>query len=146
MKLVKIAVPVILSLSIGGLPARAQSEFENQVRTYLDAGKVFAESQGWELTVGPVTGAMEEGGSRTHTLAMVRGVDYLIVGVCDNDCSDVDVKLYDPQGKLVQQDVLVDDAPVVEHRTAVTKRHRIEVIMASCSFAPCHYGINVYAK
>jgi hypothetical protein len=64
--------------------------------------------------------------------------------VCDNDCSDLDITMYDPQGNEVAQDVLTDDKPVASHTARRSGRYRATISMASCSTGACFYAVAAY--
>ena len=78
------------------------------------------------------------------TVSLDAGTSYMIVGVCDEDCSDLDLTLFSGSTK-VDEDVLDDDAPIVEVTPSSTATYRIAVAMASCSSSPCRFGIAIYA-
>lgn len=54
-----------------------------------------------------------------------------IYGECDRDCDDIDLKLYDSDGDLVDEDTLSDDVPTVE--APYEGWFTIKVIMHSCT-------------
>ena len=74
------------------------------------------------------------------------GVNYVILGVCDNDCSDLDLRLFDPNGREVASDLLTDDNPVVNVTPRRTGTYTVRAIMTTCSSQPCRYGIGVYGR
>ncbi len=69
---------------------------------------------------------------------------YVGAAVCDNDCSDVDLVVYDMAGNTLDEDLLVDDAPVVEFFGP--GRYEFEVRMVDCSTPTCGYALRVYRK
>jgi hypothetical protein len=42
------------------------------------------------------------------------GFSYLILGACDGDCGDVDIRLYDENGTEIDSDTSNDAVPFVE--------------------------------
>jgi hypothetical protein len=68
----------------------------------------------------------------------------VILGVCDNDCSDVDLRLYGPDGSTVIQDLATDDHPTLNFTAPSTGNYRLEVIMATCRQSPCYYGVQLF--
>ncbi|PZO35304.1 MAG: hypothetical protein DCF17_18895 [Shackletoniella antarctica] len=59
-----------------------------------------------------------------------------VYAVCDDDCSDLDLFLYDAEtGDLVASDTLEDAIPVVI--APYEGNFLIEVVMAGCSLEPC---------
>jgi hypothetical protein len=54
-----------------------------------------------------------------------------IFGVCDGDCSDLDINLYDSNGALVSSDTLLDALPIVT--APYDGIFNVEVIMTTCT-------------
>jgi hypothetical protein len=77
---------------------------------------------------------------------MEKGRSYLIVGVCDNDCTDVDLILQDTDRAEVASDVLADDIPVIRFTPSTAATYWIETTMVVCSVEPCGYGIAVFVQ
>jgi hypothetical protein len=70
----------------------------------------------------------------------------LIVGVCDNDCSDVDLALEDEEGVAVVSDTGSGDMPMIRFTPSATAVYWIDPTMHACSTEPCAYGIAVFRK
>lgn len=69
---------------------------------------------------------------------------YQAVAVCDVDCSDVDLSVFDSAGNLLERDVLTDDVPVVDFTVSAPQAIRFDVSMVECSAASCGYGFRLY--
>ena len=70
---------------------------------------------------------------------------YLIVGVCDGDCSDIDMQIENDDGDKLDTDIEDDDAPVLEFRTDASSDHyKLDLDMVTCSAEVCFYGIGVF--
>ena len=78
-----------------------------------------------------------------HLLA---GSSYLIAGVCDNDCTDVDLSLEDAKRTVVASDLLEDDVPVIEYSPTTSATYWLRPTMTTCSVNPCGYGIAVFVR
>jgi hypothetical protein len=67
------------------------SEFARQVGVQLvrDAGVLIP--AGFALSHDPYTGTLYDNAYEDLTLTLHSGVSYALVGVCDNDCSDLDL-------------------------------------------------------
>lgn len=74
------------------------------------------------------------------------GSSYRIVGVCDNDCTDVDLSLENAQRVVVASDVLNDDLPIISFAPKASATYWIRPTMAVCSANPCGYGIAVFVR
>ncbi len=79
-------------------------------------------------------------------VTMEKGRAYLIVGVCDNDCTDVDLVLQDTNRGDITSDVLADDIPVIRFTPSTADTYWIETTMVVCSVEPCGYGIAVFVR
>lgn len=70
---------------------------------------------------------------------------YLIVGVCDGDCDDLDLQIDTPSGDTLDTDIEDDDAPVLEFTTdADSLYYKLLVDMVSCDTDACFYGVGVF--
>jgi hypothetical protein len=124
-----------------------RSEYTIQVDGGLARLASNARTQGYGKVVsGPVYGRLAEKGTTSHQMDVVNGNDYALVGACDNDCSNLDMRIYDPAGTVLLEDVANDDTPVLTFTAHTGGRYRIEVMMAACSRNPCFYGIQLMAK
>jgi hypothetical protein len=74
------------------------------------------------------------------------GVEYMIVGVCDKDCSDLDLSLMDLQGNVLFEDLLDDDAPILTFTAPAGGVYFLHVEMYECSVEPCSFGYKVYRR
>ncbi|HVY87171.1 MAG TPA: toll/interleukin-1 receptor domain-containing protein [Caulobacterales bacterium] len=102
--------------------------------------------QGFQMVSQPATGGLAQGQTWNMPVQLVPGVDYRLVGVCDRDCSDLDLVLLDQQGNIVTQDTATDDHPVVSVQTQYAGNYVIEVRMYQCSVAPCYYAVALYGR
>jgi hypothetical protein len=126
--------------------ARAQDQWTRQVRSLLEQAASITTSNGMRPTHEPYIGSLREGATTNHQLRLNAGTSYRLIGVCDNDCSDFDLRLYDPQGREVDSDLLTDDTPVVDVTVSRTGTYTVRAIMTTCSSEPCRYGIGTYGS
>jgi len=82
----------------------------------------------------------------TIPVTLQEGWEYRMAGVCDMDCFDLDLVLFDPRGAEVAFDVFEDALPILAHTPDTTGEHKVEVIMVACDVEPCAYRIATYAK
>ena len=116
------------------------------MRDQLRQRSDFLTSRSYELSSEVYQGSLDDDESDNLNVTLRGGVRYAFLGVCDNDCSDVDLRLFDEDGDEVDSDVRTDDWPIVEVTPGHTARYRLKVIMASCSVSPCFYGVGMYSK
>ncbi|MCC7185884.1 MAG: hypothetical protein IT185_06570 [Acidobacteria bacterium] len=92
-----------------------------------------------------IIGKLADGATDTWTFPLERGKEYLIIGVCDNDCTDVDLVVKGGNGVIVK-DEEVDDTPVTRFRVTSSGRFTVEVTMADCKDEPCFFGFGLFEK
>jgi len=89
--------------------------------------------------------SLRAGESADWSVDLVAGRRYGFLAVCDEDCADLDLYLYDPRGRLVKSDTKADSTPVVVFVPATSGSYRLRAHMVTCSVAPCFYTIAGYA-
>ncbi len=91
------------------------------------------------------TGELGPGGVAREEIDLQAGTAYGIVGVCDIDCSDLDLRLLDPDGAGVSEDDAGDDGPVLLVTAESSGVFTVEVSMVRCAAASCAWAAQVYA-
>ena len=124
---------------------QAQDQFERQVRDQILAAAKSYEAQGFALARAIIVGSLDDNRETTHSIDIVIGREYLVIGRCDNDCSDLDLWLNDSAGE-VARDVDTDDIPQVQAFSRRSGQITIKVGMITCSANPCRYGLGVFEK
>ena len=129
--------------------AAMQSPSMPKLDTYV--AQVYEQLRGYqeELELGamthqPYTGSMAEGRTLSVNVQLDAGSDYAFLGVCDNDCSDLDLRVYDSMGNMVDEDIELDDYPVLSVSAKRAGTYRVEVVMETCSSDPCRFGVAAY--
>ncbi|MGH6951020.1 MAG: toll/interleukin-1 receptor domain-containing protein [Vitreimonas sp.] len=102
--------------------------------------------QGFQMVGQPFSGGLQQGQSWNVPAPLLAGVDYRIVGVCDRDCADLDLRVFDPQGTLVTQDTSTDSQPVVGVQPGSPGTFTVQVLMYNCSVEPCYYALALYGR
>ena len=130
------------------LPATAHSQgnWQQVVSSQISRAAGFFGERGYERTHDIYNGSLADHESESMTLNLHAGTTYALIGVCDQDCTDIDLRLYDSDGDEVDSDLKTDDKPIVQVAPHVTGEYRVKVTMASCSTSPCFYGVGVYGK
>jgi hypothetical protein len=127
--------------------AQAQeSRWARQVSGQLTQFSDVLSDKGYRLTQEIKSGSLGDDQSDSFLLELVEGRSYALLGVCDEDCTDLDLRLFDDDGNEVDADVEADDYPVVEVRPRRTAQFRVRVIMTTCSTSPCFYGVGVFGR
>lgn len=145
MKAVAAAVVLVALASVPDT-AQAQGNYQQVVRNQLTSMGTVLLQRGYTAMGEPTTGSLRDDASSSHMVALVGGARYVIVGACDQDCTDVDLKVFGPDGTELDSDLETDDRPVLEFVAPATGQFRVEVLMPTCSTSPCFWGFQVYAS
>ncbi len=143
---VALAVMVGTALVLPKLGHAQDNKWEQQVNSLLKTASKTLADKGYKQTHEAKTGSLHNSETESFTLELDGGTDYAIVGVCDNDCDDLDLRLFNDDGEEVDSDTKSDDVPIVVASPSKNATYKIKVIMASCKTSPCWYGIGVYGK
>lgn len=135
----------VVALTLFSGASGLNGQFRQQVRDYLGTAGGYLEDRGYAMTTDPYDSSLDDGESEDFWINLDGGDNYAIVGVCDNDCSDIDLEVFDSNGNSLDSDYQVDDAPVLEFTAPRSGRYRIHVYMATCDVNPCYYGVGTYA-
>lgn len=130
---------------VGG-SSGAPDSWEEQVISFLQSTEDEFESRGFSRTHEYETGTLRRGGSETIRVNLDAGVTYVVVGACDTDCDDVDLRVYGPRGTLLDSDLASDDYPVLTLTPRVSGEHTVKVTMARCDTSVCYYSVGVYGS
>lgn len=120
-----------------GATAAQQVDWRRQVLSYLDQQHKPLMDRGYVRDDGTEDwiGLLKVGTPKVWEVQLVRGVDYQVVGVCDSECKDVDMEIYDPGGAKMGGDVLADDAPQVHFVPTSSGAHTVKVWLRTCNAA-----------
>ncbi len=127
-------------------PAAVQAQYQEQVTNQLDAANGIMNESGFTLVRSYLTGSLNDDTSERVALDLQAGIGYQIWGFCDNDCSDLDLTLYDPGGNVVATDVELDDTPLLIITASMSGSYSLEVKMIDCSVSPCFYGVGLWSS
>lgn len=138
-------------------PAGAQRpDYEEQVRQQILASAMFLSDAGYRLSdyySGELghreweeAQVMRKGRPVDDYLWLEEGVEHAFVGACDEDCYDLDLRLYDENENLIDADELEDDLPTVEVVPSWSGRFYLEVRMLECAISPCYYGVGHFKR
>lgn len=142
----RVLVSALLGASLVATAAQAQDRYEEVVRSELRRVGQTSENSGYHLTTDIFMGRLDDDATTNQNVSLEAGQDYAIWGVCDQDCSDIDLTLYDDDGNQIDQDIQTDDKPLVRVTPRRSGRFRIKVSMANCSANPCRYGVGVWSR
>lgn len=92
------------------------------------------------------TGVLNVEESEWFAVTLSAGVSYAIMGVCDNDCSRLQLVLATPDRNELVTDRRGENFPVVRFMPAETRAFRVKVVMEGCQVSPCWYGVAVVER
>ncbi len=129
--------------------AQEEDHYRRQVTGYLEQtrGELIG-GEGYRQYLQPLIGTLDEGDWKDYWIEVEAGESYAVIGVCDEDCTDVDLEIFNVEGESLDADYLEDDYPLVRARPEGqgSREFRVRVAMAACSTEPCWYAVGVYAK
>ena len=82
----------------------------------------------------------------TYNFNLRSGKRYLIEGVCDEDCEDLDLYISDAKGNELDRDLAVDNSPLLFFEPPSSGRYEIKVSMFACNVEPCYFGLSIFEK
>jgi hypothetical protein len=137
---------VALVLLAGPAAAQVPDPFARELAQRLSRAESLLTENGYARAAGPFAGGLENRRARQFNVMLRAGQDYRIVGVCESRCSDLDLRLFDPNNQMIGEDTLQDSVPIIHVMPRVTGQHTIEVAMYECRSEPCWYAFNVYSR
>jgi hypothetical protein len=140
------AATLLAATTLAARPAAAQNTYQQQIIRQLAAHSENPRQHGYSADRGPIFGQLNDNASDQMRVNLRGGVRYAIIGVCDEDCTDIDLRLYAPDGTKLDEDIALDDYPTLEFVAPVTGQYRLSVEMATCNTNPCYWGVQIYAR
>jgi len=134
---------MVACLSVAGSAQAGGSE--DRVIALLAKKTSAVEKQGYGMSHAPYVDKLS-GGKDELRLTLQRDVEYTIIGVCDKECGDVDIRLYDENNNLVDEDVSANMTPTVRVNPQWTGRFTVQVEIYRCTRTPCYYAVGILAK
>ncbi len=122
------------------------SRFTSQAYSLLNQTAYSLGLGNYSMSHDPYVNSLGNGSYYSLTLNLTGGWNYAILGVCDEDCTDLDLTLYDENGNMIDSDTAYDDTPLVTITPQWTGQFTIKVEMPTCYVAPCYYGVGVFVR
>ncbi|NJB84436.1 hypothetical protein GGR26_000181 [Lewinella marina] len=119
---------------------------QESIRTQITNVTGRMEGIGYSMVYLTRCGSLSEGESAFHDIPLYAGTQYKVFAVCDGDCPDLDLKIYDSKGNLVDDDTLDDYTPILDVNPSSEMTYRAKVIMYDCDVEPCYYAIRVVGE
>lgn len=123
-------------------PSRPSGDAKALLR---NAGDI-ALGRGFRTNVVSTSGRLDSGKSNGFPYLMMPGRKYLLVGLCDMQCADLDAGIYHVEGTEIASDTAEDAIPIVEISPDEEMTVIIRIKMIRCDWEPCQYGVGVYRQ
>jgi len=142
----RLVLPCLVAALLVPAAVTAQNQWQQTVRNQVSQHDNVLSQRGYAMSGDVYDGDLKNQYYEDLTIDLRPGTSYAFMGVCDQDCHDIDLRLFDPDGDEVASDLRTDDWPIVVVAPSFSGTYRVRVVMASCSKEPCYYGIGVYTK
>ena len=127
-------------------PAQGDASPQAIILAQLQQAQAALTQQGFQMVGQPYSGGLQQGESWNVAAELHTGFDYRVIGVCDRDCADMDLVLFDQTGRALIEDRSTDSQPVLSVQPSYSGGYTIQVQMYRCSVAPCYYAIALYGR
>jgi hypothetical protein len=129
---------------IAAMPAAllAQQRWEPQVQGRL-ARAIGALPATSSLSVIKRSGMLNRDEGASFQAPLVEHTSYVIVAVCDDDCSRLQLTLLSPSGSDIAKERNSESLPTLRFTATTTAVYGIRVVMEGCRWNPCWYAIAV---
>jgi hypothetical protein len=127
-------------------PDQPQVNYQQQLQVQLAEVGGYMAQEGFQPVGQPFMSGLAQGANQFVPVELHQGFDYRIVAVCDQDCSDIDLRLNDQNNNEVAADVAMDDRPIVQVTPRWTGPFQLNVVMATCTVAPCYFAAQLYGR
>ncbi|MDZ7769102.1 MAG: hypothetical protein U5K38_08500 [Woeseiaceae bacterium] len=118
-------------------------EYQKQATVRLLAFGIVLEDEGWQITDHQKDGNLGSD-ARTALEVNLPPGNYMAVGVCDDDCKDLDVYTFGPGDAELGRDIETDAEAVVPFTVSDAGQHVIGASMESCEAAVCAYRLQIF--
>ena len=142
----RLALLVLAAAALETTRAVAQNQYQQQIANQMARWSPTFNQRGYNAIGQLMTGSINDDADVSVMVNLISGTQYVVAGVCDNDCSDVDLQVYSADGNKLGEDLDTDDTPVVSFTASYSGTYRVRVMMATCNTNPCYYGVQVFAS
>lgn len=132
--------------AVSAPPTQPAVDYQQQILDRLAQVEQAFAAQGFQQIAPPVAGQLQQGAYANTPVTLEVGGDYRIIGVCDGDCGDLDLVLYDQNNNMVSQDNMQDATPVVAVAPQWTGPFTVQAVMHNCTVQPCYYALVLYGR
>ena len=129
-------------------PLASQSDrWDRQVQQSLDRSARLLRERGYAPAGREYRGLLSTEESERFEVPVNAGGEYVIVGVCDDDCTGLHLVVSNPTGYEIDAARGSGNAPIVRIASpALPGAYRVKVTMAGCRVSPCRFGVALYRR
>lgn len=132
-------------------PVARSQEYREVLTAQFQAVQENMAPQGWSQDGSAFPGDiavhfLEAGAQVGLEIDLEAGVEYMVLGACDRQCTDLDLTLMDMAGTEITSDVLEDDVPVLTFTAASSGAHILWLTMVSCGSGSCSAATRALRK
>ena len=137
--------PLVLLLILTATPAIAvaQSRWERHVHDNLQRALQAARPPGAAPETVTRSGTLNGDEAESFVVTLRGGVSYSILGVCDEDCTRLQLVLVTLANSEIALERHSEGFPVLRFTPTATTQYRIRVVMEGCRMNPCWYGVGI---
>jgi hypothetical protein len=141
------AVLALVLVAIGEPLAGQGDRWEQQVARALERASESLGGRGYRAVGSPAGGMLFVDESARFEVSVSSAAEYLLVGVCDDDCRGLSLVISNPTGYEVDAARGPGNAPMVRVGSPVLAgTYRVTVTMTGCRVSPCRYGVGTYVR
>src|SRR6266511_5549187 len=134
---------ILVLLAVSGIPRTLIGQrWERQVQERVQR-TIAAVGASPGLHVVRRSGMLNTDEAASFRTTLVQGTPYAILGVCDDDCSRLQLTLLSPSGSDIAKERNSESLPTLHFTAATTAVYSIRVVMEGCRWNPCWYAIAV---
>ena len=147
MRATKLAFPLLaagLFLGASASHAAAQS-YAQTVWSQLQNAYEHVNQNDYKLK-NYIVGRLDDSETDRWSFHLTAGKSYMVIGACDEDCSDIDMTVEDESGNIIAEDYADDDVPVLRFTPSKSGRFAVETWMYDCTAPYCYFGFGIFEQ
>jgi hypothetical protein len=137
---------VAVLVSGSGTAVAQTNRWQQQVQRQLQRTLATLGMRGSARPAATQAGVLNAEESEAFAVTLSKGVTYSIVGVCDDDCTDLQLVLTTPDRDELATDRGSETFPIIRFTSPETRLFHVKVVMELCQVSPCWYGVAVVER
>jgi len=138
---------LLTPVAVSAVGQRGMNQWRNQAKAEMQqVWQRIKADWGFGYAGDMVVGALNKGAYEHFEFDLVGHREYLIKAICDGDCGNVDLYVYDRRNNLVGGNDNPGNTPAVRLGTGHDGRYKIQASMVGCRVEPCFYAVQVFHR